>query len=156
MSQSRGLTIDGASTRDLFDKIFNFLSKENLGLLLGVFDNMGNMIGGLIVVFQGQTVRYYKGASDPERRDISVLHLAIYEAIQISKKLEYKYFDLWGYNHLVNDTSQIYFINKFKKGFSDDYLFYPKMLHLSLKPFGFYQQRVLLWSILKLKNLLHF
>lgn len=43
-------------------------------------------------------------------------------------------FDLWGYNHFVDENDQIFHINKFKRWFSGTYLFYPKTMHFHLRP----------------------
>lgn len=118
--------------------IFNFFKQNKKGLIFIVKDNEKNIIGGLIVVFQGNTVRTYIAAADPEKNNIPVLHLAHWEAIKRAKELGFKYFDIWGYNHYVNERDQIYYINMFKKGFSDKYIFYPKIMHIELVPFGYF------------------
>lgn len=124
--------------KSLFDSIFEFFEHELKGFFLAVFDESNVMIGGIIVAFQGNTARYYKGASDPDRKDISVLHVALFEAFKISKESGFRYFDLWGYNHFVNEGDQIFYINRFKKGFTHNYLFYPKLMHMPLRPIGYF------------------
>jgi hypothetical protein len=138
MQEVRNLSGSGLDETELqFNHIHDFLTKGNLGFFLGVYDKSDVMAGGIIVIYQGDTARYYKGASDPTRKDIAVLHLAIFEALKISADAGRKVFDLWGYNHMVDEQDQVFFINRFKKGFSDTFLFYPKMMHISLSRGGY-------------------
>jgi lipid II:glycine glycyltransferase (peptidoglycan interpeptide bridge formation enzyme) len=88
-------------------------------------------------VYQGITVRFFRGTSDPDRRDIPMLHIVLYEAIKKAKAENFKYFDFWGYNHFVDENDQIFKINHFKKGFSGYYTFFAKKMNISLVPFGF-------------------
>ena len=103
-----------------------------------VKDKDGIMIGGIIAVYQGKTVRMYKGASDPERRDIPISHLLVYEIIQRAKNDNFKYLDLWGYNHFVDKNDQVYNINTFKRGFGGECTFFAKKMNINLIPNGYY------------------
>jgi hypothetical protein len=157
MQASRNLAGSGVDdTRSLFKNMHRFLTEQRLGFLLGVYDNAGVIAGGIIVIYQGDTARYYKGASDPDRRELSVLHLAIFEALKISAEAGRKVFDLWGYNHMVGEEDQVFFINRFKKGFSDNFLFYPKVMHISLKRNGHRLYKKLLKNRDRLKFLKKF
>ncbi len=138
MCQSRKLSINIEKTKRQFKNIFIFLKEERKGIMLIVKDRLGTVIGGLIAVFEGNRVRYYKGTSDPERKNIPILHLAFWEVIKRAKREGFKYFDLWGYNHYVDDKDQIFYLNRFKKGFGGKYIFYPKIMHIDLKPFGYF------------------
>lgn len=113
-------------------RIHKFLTTEEKGYILGVFDVQNALVGGVILVFQGDTVRYFKGASDPDRREMSLLHVALFEAIKSAKESGFKRFDLWGYNFFVTEEDQVFHINRFKKGFSKDYMFYPRLMHIEL------------------------
>lgn len=141
MKDQRKLPISN-ETR-VFPRIIGFLEKTKQGFFLAVADCKEQILGGIILVFQGSTVRYYKGAADPSI-NIPVLHLAIYEAIKKSKLMGFKYFDLWGYNFFAEKGSQASNVNIFKKGFSGDYIFYPKMMQFKLKPI-----RHIVYSILR-------
>ena len=114
--------------------VFEFLNKKNRGKLLLVKDDGDHILGGVMIIFQGKSVRYYKGASDINYRHLPVLHLAILESIRLSKEAGFDYFDLWGYNHYVDESDQIYFINRFKKGFGGEYNFYPKKMYIIYRP----------------------
>jgi lipid II:glycine glycyltransferase (peptidoglycan interpeptide bridge formation enzyme) len=75
----------------------------------------------------------------------------MYEAIMKAKNDNFKYFDFWGYNHFVDESDQIYNINKFKKGFGGYYTFFAKNMNISLSPSGFYLNKLLL-AMRKLKS----
>lgn len=137
MLDARSLINNYCSNQILFKNILNFFNETKKGIILGVYDKENSLIGGIILLFQGNIVRYFKGAASPEKRSLPILHIAIWEGIKISKELDKKIFDLWGYNHFVNEKDQIYNINKFKKGFSTEYSFYPKIMHIELYPLGY-------------------
>lgn len=132
MSMRRGLSAPDACLNRI-PRIIDFLEETGKGILLKVTDRERRMVGGIIVVFQGATARYYKGAADPDA-DLPVLHTAIWEAIKKSKGLGCRVFDLWGYNFFVDKSDQRFNINIFKKGFSGDYIFYPKAINFIFKP----------------------
>jgi hypothetical protein len=124
--------IDSNCDLDFFNHLFQFLEEYNKGFGLIVQDKDFSTVGGIIVLTQGHTARYYKGASDPERKELPILHVAVLEAIKIAKEKGLSYLDLWGYNHFATSEDQIFYINRFKKGFSTDYIFYPKKMYIIL------------------------
>jgi lipid II:glycine glycyltransferase (peptidoglycan interpeptide bridge formation enzyme) len=150
MNVQRRIPSDIQHTKKLFMNISKYLKEKEKGFILGVKNSSSEIIGGIIIVFQGNTARYYKGASDPDIRDIPVLHLAIWEAIKISKRMGRTYFDLWGYNHFVTEKDQVFWINRFKKGFGGEFLFYPKINNIELSKFGYIKTRIYLFIIQKL------
>ncbi len=95
------------------------------------------ILGGIALIYQGSVVRYFKGAADPEVRNLPVLHLAIWEGIRSSAAKGFKQFDLWGYNHFAKESEQVFFINRFKKGFGGDFIYYPKKMYFILNPFRY-------------------
>jgi lipid II:glycine glycyltransferase (peptidoglycan interpeptide bridge formation enzyme) len=109
-------------------------NKQQVGKFVLVTDADGKVLGGIALVLQGKTVRYFKGAADPAIRNLPVLHLAIWESILWSKENGFSHFDLWGYNHFVDESDQVYFINRFKKGFGGTFTFYPKKMYFLFKP----------------------
>ena len=134
MNNDRGIQQQESETRAFLKSAYQFVSDHKRGLFLVVKNQERKNIGGVFVVFQGNTARYFKGASDSSFRHLPVLHLAIWEAIKRSRDLGYKIFDFWGYNHYVDENDQVFFINRFKKGFGGSYLFYPKKMFFIYKP----------------------
>ena len=130
--------------------IFNYLKSNNKGQIMIIKDKEGIMLGGIIIIYQGISVRLYKGASDPDRRDLPISHLLISEIVQRTKKDNFKYLDLWGYNHFVDKEHQVYSINKFKKGFGGYCTFFAKKMNINLIPYGYY----IYWTLYSLKKLL--
>lgn len=120
------------------ERIFSYLINKKKGKFLVVKDKDGIMVGGIVLIFQGNTVRMFKGASDPERREIPINHLLVYEIIKIAKDAGFKYLDLWGYNHFVCKSDQVYHINKFKFEFGGYYTFFAKKMNIQLIPYGYY------------------
>lgn len=138
MHKERGLAENKQGSSVYLNNILTFFKTFDAGRFLLVADNTNKIIGGIALVYQNKTVRYFKGAADPEVKNLPVLHLAIWEAIKKSKEDGFNCFDLWGYNHFVDENDQVFFINRFKKGFGGTYSFYPKKIYYVFKPI-FYQ-----------------
>ena len=119
------------------ESICRYLEKYKIGTLLLVKDADHKILGGSLFAYQGLSVRYLLSASDPDRRDMPVAHLAIYKAIENAKRNNFKYFDLWGYNHFAVQDDQAYLVNRFKKGFGGTFTFLMKKMNISLVPNGF-------------------
>lgn len=134
MNNARGLSLNENLARETFIKLFRELNEGKNGMFILVADDHSRIIGGIVVLFQNGTARYYKGAADPEFRTIPVLHVAIWEAIRRSRSLGFSHFDLWGYNHFVKEGEQVFNINKFKKGFGGEFTFFPKRMYFIFKP----------------------
>jgi hypothetical protein len=137
MCKTRNIPEDCLPPNIVYD-IFNYLNFNKKGQILFVKDKDGIMLGGIITIYQGNSVRLYKGASDPDRRDLPISHLLINEIVQRAKKANFKYLDLWGYNHFVDKNHQVYNINKFKRGFGGYCTFFAKKMNISLIPGGYY------------------
>jgi lipid II:glycine glycyltransferase (peptidoglycan interpeptide bridge formation enzyme) len=149
----RKLHDDELSINKISD-IYNYLLENRKGYFLIVKDNSGIVIGGAILVFQGISLRYYKGTTDPDRRDLPILHLLMYEAIKKAKIDSFKYFDFWGYNHFADDNDQVYNINHFKKGFGGYYTFFAKKMNIDLIPEGYNIYRIIIFMKGILKKIL--
>ena len=137
MCDARNLSGDSFTSTDI-NEISDYLNNNNRGQIIAIKDKDGVMIGGIIMIYQGITVRLFKGATDPGRRDIPIFHMLIYEIIKRSKEADFKYVDLWGYNHFVDQNDQVYNINMFKKGFGGYYTFLAKKMNINLIPLGYY------------------
>jgi lipid II:glycine glycyltransferase (peptidoglycan interpeptide bridge formation enzyme) len=148
MFKERGLPVDDRESLGYFGRVHDFLKRTGRGRILVVKDGTGQVLGGIILLFQGGQVRYFKGASDPAFRQIPVLHLALWEGIKKARAMGYRQFDFWGYNHFVTEKDQVFFINRFKKGFGGKYSFYPKKMYVLYKPLV-YRLYILLTSFQK-------
>ncbi|MGN6533350.1 MAG: GNAT family N-acetyltransferase [Ginsengibacter sp.] len=142
MMSFRKLPFNKKRITDLFHSINDFIHANNKGFFEYIFEE-NKLVGGLIIIYQGKSARYYKGASDPERRDIPVLHFGLFEAMKHCKASGFTNFDLWGYNHFADETNQLFYINKFKKGFAGEFTFFPKRMNFILKPWNFELYRFL-------------
>lgn len=141
MCKNRNITDD--LSNDIIYAIHRYLLDNERGYILVAKDNTGKIIGGGIFVFQGLTVRYFKGTTDPDRRDVPILHAVIFEAIKLAKSKNFKYFDFWGYNHFADESDQIFKINQFKRGFGGDYIFLAKKMNIDLLFLGYYYFRAI-------------
>lgn len=138
----RARKIAGHSSNELAG-ISEYLLKNKKGQILLVKDTDQVVLGGMFLAYQGISVRYLLGAADPDKRDLPILHLAIYEAIANAKKEGFRYFDFWGYNHFAKPNDQVYFLNHFKKGFGGYFTFFAKKMNINLFPYGYKMYRVL-------------
>lgn len=132
MANHRGLNdIDSEKLME----IVMFVKENNSGKIFASYKEDGKMIGGAIIIFEGNRANYYIGFSDPEEKKLPALHSILYEAIVFSKKSGFKYFDMGGYGHYATEKDQIYYINMFKKNFTENFIFYPKVMHYIFKPY---------------------
>jgi len=132
MYQARHLDREFANTEKLFEGIFQHMQKHG-GFGLGVYLEE-QMIGGILLAHEGQQLIYQYGASDPELRQIPILHAAFYEAIVQSKAAGYLFLDLGGYNPHAAEGDQVYEINRFKAGFGGSLYSFPQKFELVLHP----------------------
>jgi lipid II:glycine glycyltransferase (peptidoglycan interpeptide bridge formation enzyme) len=133
MMTVRKLAFDKKNIIHLFTSINDLIYESNKGFVGYIFEE-NTLVGGVIIIYQGSSARYYKGAGNPERRDIPILHYGLFEAMKYCKANGYTSLDLWGYNHFVDETDQLFYINKFKKGFGGEFTFFPKRMNFILKP----------------------
>lgn len=135
MCRSRKIDDRELGSNAIFE-IYDLLKTMNKGKILIARDNTQRIIGGIILVSQGISLRYFKGAADTDLRNLPITHLLLFEAIKHAKMDGYKYFDFWGINHFAEIQDPIYNVNHFKKGFGGYYTFFAKKMNISLIPFG--------------------
>jgi lipid II:glycine glycyltransferase (peptidoglycan interpeptide bridge formation enzyme) len=153
METARKLTFEKKEITHLFKSINDFMYENNKGFIEYIFEG-NTLVGGLIILYQGNSARFYKGAGDPERRDIPVLHYGLFEAMKICKENGCTSLDLWGYNHFADKSDQLFYINRFKKGFGGDFTFFPKRMNFILKPTSFLAYKSLKYCKNQLKVIL--
>jgi lipid II:glycine glycyltransferase (peptidoglycan interpeptide bridge formation enzyme) len=134
MCKVRGIP---AHTKKEMTGICDYLISNQKGQILVAKDSSDVILGGAIFAYQGISVRYLLGASDPERRDLPVLHPVIYKAIEMAKNNNLRYFDFWGYNHFADESDQASSINHFKKGFGGYFTFFANKMNINLVTNGF-------------------
>jgi len=142
MCKARNIDTGGLSKENIYE-IYNYLIQNNKGQVLIGKDKDNVVLGGEILLYQGISVRCWKGVSDPDRRDIPASHLLLYEAIKKSKNDKFKYFDFGGYNHFADENNHVFYVNHFKKGFGGYFTFFAKKMNINLIPCGYYIYRFL-------------
>lgn len=140
----------GELRADAIFKLYDLLNSNNRGKILIARDSTKRIIGGTILVAQGNSLRYFKAATDLEMRALPITHLLIYEAIKQAKIEGFRYFDFWGINHFADKEDQIHNVNHFKKGFGGYYTFFAKKMNIDLVPYGYSIYKM----ALNLKNIL--
>lgn len=128
MCQNRKIISPLNDPKNTFIEINNFIKKNKKGFIIGVFDNKNNLLGGIIIVFQGNTAFYYFGAASPNFKKLPILHIAFFEAIKISKNNRLNIFDFGGYSK--KGEKQMLGINRFKDGFRGTKINYPELIIL--------------------------
>ncbi|MFQ5708109.1 MAG: GNAT family N-acetyltransferase [bacterium] len=134
MYKHRKTYLDEARTQTTFARMYDFFQEHKAGLFLGAWDRDEHLVGGLVLLLQGHSFFYSKGVADPDYRHMPVTHLAFFEAMKMAKAAGFRYFDFGGYNHFVDANDQVYEINRFKAGFSRNFVFYPKIMHFDYRP----------------------
>ncbi len=74
MCKARNISDDGFPIKNL-KELYNFLVQRNKGVILLAKDSEGVIVGVDMLVYQGSSVVMYKGATDPDRRDLPISHL---------------------------------------------------------------------------------
>jgi len=126
MRRRRGLPVNEKREKEYFSRLWTMLSEYDLGRFYLVhYEN--NIIGGRIFLCSGNRYINYKSAADPEYRKLPITHMAIWQGVKDAHELDgVSIFDLGGYNIFVDETDQIYSINRFKEGFTKEIEFFPK------------------------------
>ncbi len=133
MYRNRRLPVNPSKTRGLFSAIHQILEKTACGFILGSYLR-NELIGGIIIVYQGSSAFYYAGASDPSIRDVPVHHGAFCRAIQLAKDQGMKHFDFGGIDVRAEKGSQTSRINAFKLGFGAERVEYVPLCVFDLRP----------------------
>ena len=131
MYKRKGIKSEFNNPSKTISKMIKLITKNNIGLCLGVFTNE-KLIGGVIMLYQGDSVFYRIGCTDEKFKKTPILHLSFLETIKIAKSNNLKYFDLGGF--AVNPDTQLSGINRFKTGFGGMTINYPKKIIIQYKP----------------------
>ncbi len=133
MYKTRGESIDKAQNLRDYLNLRDFFKRTGQGFFYGVYRE-NDLIGGMIIVRQGLYGFYHHSASDPEHRKIPVQHKGVVSVLDALRDRGIRYFDFGGYNHMVDKTDQVYNINRFKDGFTKQYIYYPKIMFFEFVP----------------------
>lgn len=144
---NRKLVKSFKNTHEVFSKIWNFFNLHQNGDFWGVYLNQ-QLIGGLILIKQKETIFYQYGASDNNYKKIPILHMAFDHVIEYYKNENFQYFDLGGFPLNVEETDQIYAINRFKKGFGGEIINYPPCISIIINK----KLEIVLESAKKIRN----
>jgi hypothetical protein len=130
MYQHRKLKVDPIAIHNSFSRLFQYLAESKKGFFIGAFKGK-DLLGGLVIIFQGKTAFYYKGYIDHEQRKMPINHIAFYNAILLAKEENMNWFDFGGYA-LGTTDEQLININKFKDGFKGEFVEFPKTRMIGL------------------------
>jgi lipid II:glycine glycyltransferase (peptidoglycan interpeptide bridge formation enzyme) len=101
----------------------------------GVYNPKFELLGGIMLVNQKDMLFYQLGASDPEKRDLSIMHLCFHQAIIFAKENNFSFFDFGGYDTDAKENDQTYNINAFKKQFGGELVSsFPNLLIVLNRP----------------------
>jgi lipid II:glycine glycyltransferase (peptidoglycan interpeptide bridge formation enzyme) len=131
MYRHRQLNVDPEQTLRSFEQLHRFLGETGKGFFMGAFRE-GMLLGGLIVIYQGETAFYYKGYIDHEQRQSPINHAAFYQAMLQARSDGLRWFDLGGYAVDTTDE-QLININKFKDGFKGVLVSFPPTKMIGLR-----------------------
>ena len=134
MYHFRGLLVDASFEKNRFTHLFNCFQKYKNGMFLGIRNQEKELIGGICVSIQNNTMTYYKGYAHPAFRQLPISHIGIFEAIRQAQQLGKTYFDFGGYAIEPHIDKQLAAINFFKKGFGGYRVDFPKTRIYYLNP----------------------
>ena len=101
----------------------------------GIYNAANDLIGGMMLVKQGDSLFYQLGATDPEFRNLPILHLCFHEAILYAKEHNFLFFDFGGYDTDAKENDQTNNINLFKKQFGGEVVSNFPDIVVTLNPF---------------------
>ena len=125
MAKARNLK--GFDHKFFQDKVTD-IKEKGIGKIFYSLTSENKVLGTAFIFFEGKKCIYYLGFSDPEEKSLPALHSVFWEAIQWSKKNGFKLFVLGGYGHYATENDQVFYINNFKRNFTENYFFYPKRM----------------------------
>lgn len=100
----------------IFEKVGKLIQEKNCGQILVIEDQQQQLHAAMILVYDHERAYYLSGGSDPQFYTQGGMSFLLWEAIQISCKLEKKYFDFEG--------SMIPQIDRFFKNFKGEEVSY--------------------------------
>jgi lipid II:glycine glycyltransferase (peptidoglycan interpeptide bridge formation enzyme) len=136
MYQHRGLSVDESFEKKRFTHLFNCFQTYKNGLFLGIYNPHKELIGGICVSIQSNTMTYYKGYAHPKFRQLPISHIGIFEAIRQAQQLGKTCFDFGGYAIEPHIDKQLAAINFFKKGFGGSIVTFPPTRIYYLRAFA--------------------
>jgi hypothetical protein len=136
MFRSRRLPIEVGPTHATLAGMFAFLDALHCGLALKVCGADGSMLGGLYVIREEDRALYYLAATDPDLRQVPIIHVGILDAITWASQAGCTLFDLGGYYMLADPEGQEGKLNLFKDGFRSQPLFFTRAMRFALSPVG--------------------
>ncbi|MBA3648939.1 MAG: GNAT family N-acetyltransferase [Chitinophagales bacterium] len=135
MYKKRRLPINEQKNKLLILSLFKFLQQSGKGFMLAV-EMEEQLLGGVVIVFQGNVAYYYLGASTTEKkkRTIPILYGAFFDIIRLCREYKIGVLDFGGLPANELPGSQLYNINRFKLGFGGFPVHYPPQLVFDLIP----------------------
>ncbi len=108
------------------DKLWAILAPKHATVLLAYSKNR-RVIGGILLVFWGDTAFYWIAGATREGKKIFAPTLLVWEALKVSKKFGSKLFDFVGVwdERTPNDHKDWLGFTKFKEGFGGTNIYYP-------------------------------
>ncbi|MDO8269680.1 MAG: peptidoglycan bridge formation glycyltransferase FemA/FemB family protein [Candidatus Levybacteria bacterium] len=123
-------------------------------LLTAEYD--GKTLASWVLFVFHDTLYYPYGASASENRNVMASNLIMWEAIKFGKKMDLKYFDMWGALEKEADSKDPWYgFHKFKEGYGAVHTEFAGSLDLVIKPNIYKLYKVadkLRWLYLRLKK----
>ncbi|HSV88509.1 MAG TPA: hypothetical protein VLH61_07685 [Bacteroidales bacterium] len=123
-----------ADSKAVFLEIYGLFQTELKGLFMGVFAQDSRMLGGACFTICNNTIAYAFGCTATGKQ-LPVLHLAFFEAMKIAANHQVERMDMGGINLMVDESDQVFHINRFKMGFNGLVVYYPKKMVFTLSAY---------------------
>lgn len=123
----------GHHPESFYKTFLEFFGQKNMASLF-VAQYEGKIIGGIIVVFYGDTAIYYYGASDYEHRHLMAPYLLQWKAALEAKKRGMRWYDLFGLEWGR--------VSEFKEKFGGEMLEFPKAFDIVYRPFWYWMLKL--------------
>lgn len=122
-----------AFSKEYYREFIKYLSKSSLAkIYIANFKN--EPIAAIIMTFFGSDANYIHGASSNKYRNVMAPHLLQWQAIKDAKKMNYKWYDMWGVSPKDQPKHKWAGISRFKKGFGGKQIEYLGSLDYVYKP----------------------
>ena len=125
---------DGFVTRSLeyFEKMYDAMAPEHLRLYMAYLDD--KPIAGTIAILYGDKCWYLYGASSNKHRNVMPNYLLQWEMIKWALESNCNVYDFRGVSGDLDESSPLYGLYRFKKGFNGDFTEFVGEMDLVFKP----------------------
>ncbi len=130
-----------AHPKSFYETLLGFLGPKKMASLF-VAQHEGKIVGGVLIIWYGDTATYYYGASSYANRALQAPYLLHFMVIREAKQRGLKYYDFFGTSPPDNPSHHLAGVTEFKKKFGGFEVKYGRAIDLVHKPIWYFLYRL--------------